>query len=688
MNSWTGLAALALGAATVVSVLQASTAAPGSAHTGISRVVRYDGLAVAVPRGWPVRRFAPGSSGCVRLDRHAVYLGQPAVSTCPPHIVGQVATVQILRGTSRMTGSHDVNRHGLRVFGGGSVDGDRVVQADAGGGRVVVTTGAHRAVSDRIVTSVRELRSVPLARTPHLRRMSVKSRSGATPSTAESTSGLGFDACTAPSLSTMQAWNASPYRTLGVYVGGVSRGCAQANLTSSWVSSVSSLGWTLIPTYVGLQAPCTSFSHRISAANAAAQGTSSAKDAIADLTALGLGTKTPVYFDMEAYSTAKSSCVKAVETFLDAWTVQLHASGYLSGVYSSAASGVTNLVQRAGDASFHEPDDLWFAHWNNKSTTTGDSYVPDALWPHHRIHQYAGGHNERYGGVTIDIDNDAVDADTATANPSTGTTPIHTTAAVNIRPGPGTGTGAPLATMPTRTSPTYNCWTHGRPVNGVDVWWNVTWGAFTGYYSGAYDNSKYASDSDITTKYGVPQCVMLGNSARPTVTGTAQVGSTLTATGGTWTPDGVTLAYQWLRGGFPIGGATQTTYRLAGADRGSKVTVRVTASMSGYASRGVTSTPTAAVAPATMVCPARPQVSGRLHVGRTVTASGLACTTPSHVTYHYRWLVGGKAVRRGIHRSFRIHRADRGKRLAVNVTATSLGYLSVSRTSASHRIAR
>jgi hypothetical protein len=486
----------------------------------------------------------------------------------------------------------------------------------------------------------------------------------------------------------MKAWNASPYRTLGVYVGGVSRGCAQANLTSSWVSQVSSMGWTLIPTYVGLQAPCTSFSHRISASNAAAQGTSSAKDAIADLTALGLGKDTPVYFDMEGYSTATTSCVKAVETFLDSWTVQLHRGGYLSGVYSSAGSGVTNLVQKAGDSTFHEPDDIWFAHWNGKSTTTNDSYVPNALWPHHRIHQYAGGHNERYGGVTINIDNDAIDGDTATANASTGTSPLHTTTAVNIRPGPSTGSGAPLATMPTSTSPTYHCWTQGQTVNGVDVWWNVTWGTVTGYYSGAYDNSKYASDSDITGKYGVPPCVMLDNTARPTISGTAQVGSALTATGGTWTPDGATLAYQWLRGGTPIAGATHTTYSLVGADRGSAITVRVTASMSGYAARGATSAPTTAVAPGTMVCPAVPQISGRVKVGSTVTASGLACTTPGRVTYHYRWRIGGTAIRHATHRSFLIPRSYRGRWLSVSVTATSLGYVSVTHTSASLRIAR
>jgi Rv2525c-like, glycoside hydrolase-like domain len=46
---------------------------------------------------------------------------------------------------------------------------------------------------------------------------------------------------------------------------------------------------------------------------------------------------------MEGYDDADYSCVTAVLTFLDAWDRQLVASGYVSGVYSSAASGVTDL---------------------------------------------------------------------------------------------------------------------------------------------------------------------------------------------------------------------------------------------------------------------------------------------------------------------------------------------------------
>jgi hypothetical protein len=88
----------------------------------------------------------------------------------------------------------------------------------------------------------------------------------------------------------MSAWAASPYRAVNMYVGGASRGCPnQPNLTASWVDTVVGKGWTLIPTYVGLQATCSNYSHRITTGKEKAQGTASADDAVAILKSLGLG---------------------------------------------------------------------------------------------------------------------------------------------------------------------------------------------------------------------------------------------------------------------------------------------------------------------------------------------------------------------------------------------------------------
>jgi len=77
----------------------------------------------------------------------------------------------------------------------------------------------------------------------------------------------------------------------------------------------------------------------------------------------------------------------------------------------------------------------------------------------------------------------------------------------------------------------------------------------------------------------------------PTITGQARVGRLLTATGGTWSVEAPTLAYQWNRDGAAIEGATASTYRLVSADAGADITVTVTASAEGYSSAVATSAP-------------------------------------------------------------------------------------------------
>ncbi len=84
-------------------------------------------------------------------------------------------------------------------------------------------------------------------------------------------------------------------------------------------------------------------------------------------------------------------------------------------------------------------------------------------------------------------------------------------------------------------------------------------------------------------------------SVPPSISGTAQVGQTLTANSGTWSPSGTSQARQWLANGSPISGATGTTYTVQAGDLGKTITVRVTSSKADYTDRVVTSNPTAAV---------------------------------------------------------------------------------------------
>jgi hypothetical protein len=81
-----------------------------------------------------------------------------------------------------------------------------------------------------------------------------------------------------------------------------------------------------------------------------------------------------------------------------------------------------------------------------------------------------------------------------------------------------------------------------------------------------------------------------------TIEGTPKVGEILTATVGTWAPDPADSSIQWYRSGKAIKGANRDTeYTLKKADKGKRITVRITASGGGYATVRITSEPTAKV---------------------------------------------------------------------------------------------
>ena len=241
--------------------------------------------------------------------------------------------------------------------------------------------------------------------------------------------GYGFDTCGAPSLASMEAWQASPYRAVGIYLGGVNRACPDGNLTPAWVNSVRAGGWNLLPLWVGRQAPCVSQSglKLITPASAGTQGKAEAGSAAVRAAYFGIGTGYPIYFDMEGYKT-NASCTTAVQRFVAAWVNELHAKGYAAGVYGSAASTIRDLVAMLESGSTSVPEDIWIARWNGDKDVFGDPVVSDSYWSEHqRIHQYRGGHKETWGGVKLNIDSNYVDgavveaAATLPAEPPAGT---------------------------------------------------------------------------------------------------------------------------------------------------------------------------------------------------------------------------------------------------------------------------
>jgi hypothetical protein len=249
--------------------------------------------------------------------------------------------------------------------------------------------------------------------------------------------GFGFDQCTAPSQRAMDAWlTGSPYWAVGIYISGASRGCtSQPNLSPTWVHRQLSSGWRLLPITLGPQASCTTrerYLHQVRInpsssqdyARARAQGRAEARRTVEAARRLGIARRSTLWYDIEAFSTSGTRCRESALSFLSAWTRQLHDLHYVSGVYSSAASGIRMVddARATRPGRYAMPDRVWIADWNGHADTRS-GYVRSAGWqPHKRVHQYQGGHPETHGGVRIDIDRNWLDLGRGSR---TGAEPAH-----------------------------------------------------------------------------------------------------------------------------------------------------------------------------------------------------------------------------------------------------------------------
>ncbi|HEY9475943.1 MAG TPA: glycoside hydrolase domain-containing protein, partial [Mycobacteriales bacterium] len=434
----TGLA-VALVASAVPALLEA---APANA-TPIQQVT-FHGYRITVPATWPVIDLAKNPATCVRFDQHAVYLGHPGPATsCPTHLVGRTEALllELLDQSSQPRVTADTVHpapEGVAIsVPPRSASQEVTVAADRAGVLVTASWGTDLPTLTGILagatlvdnaeptTQSADQSSSGTTLSPSGTRSSTTGSSTTGSSTIGSSSlstmsvsssavapgtfsGKGFDACTAPSSATLQAWLASPYRAVGVYIGGVNRACAQPNLTDSWVSTQASRGWKIVPIYVGLQAPCSGVGQTISPGSAWTQGRAAADDAATRAQAVGISPGSALYNDMEHYPD-ESGCSSAVVSFLNGWTQRLHQRGYASGVYATAFGGAVDLAAVYHSTSVVPPDFIWFARWDGITTLSDKAFSDDVWSDHQRMKQYTGGHDETYGGVTINIDSNVLD---------------------------------------------------------------------------------------------------------------------------------------------------------------------------------------------------------------------------------------------------------------------------------------
>ncbi len=193
------------------------------------------------------------------------------------------------------------------------------------------------------------------------------------------------------------------------------------------------------------------------------------------------------------------------------------------------------------------------------------------------------------------------------------------------------------------------------------------------------------------TVIGTAAAAVPTNTAAPTISGTLQTGSTLTASTGSWNGTGtITYAYDWQRCDThgnrcgDVSGATAATYQLTGADENHSLRVAVTASDTDGANTAVSAlTATITSAPLTPPAPkpgapantGLPTISGNVQEGATLTASTGTWTGNTPITYSYAWQRCDSAGAHcggigGANRAtYQVQKADDGKTIRVVVTA-------------------
>ena len=164
----------------------------------------------------------------------------------------------------------------------------------------------------------------------------------------------------------------------------------------------------------------------------------------------------------------------------------------------------------------------------------------------------------------------------------------------------------------------------------------------------------------------------------PTISGTAQVGETLTAdTSGIADADGLTNAvfsYQWMADDTAIQDATGSSYTLTGDDEGKTITVTVSFTDAEGNPETLTSDPTGEVeAKPNTSATGVPTIDGTVRVGETLTADVTGIDDENGLTtvsYSYQWMADDTNIQGATGSSYTLTEDDEGKAITVTVSFT------------------
>jgi hypothetical protein len=160
---------------------------------------------------------------------------------------------------------------------------------------------------------------------------------------------------------------------------------------------------------------------------------------------------------------------------------------------------------------------------------------------------------------------------------------------------------------------------------------------------------------------------------QPSISGTPEYASTLTADPGQWAPAATSYGYQWLRDGQPIPRATAQSYEAGLDDVGHALSVTVTATDGTGDTGTATSAAVGPVERATLQAKGGQKIVGVARWTHTLAVRpGRYAAEPSKVSF--QWLRAGSPVTDATGKRYEIRPEDVGARLRVQITVVSPGY--------------
>ncbi|MBD9698519.1 peptidoglycan DD-metalloendopeptidase family protein [Flavimobilis sp. GY10621] len=163
----------------------------------------------------------------------------------------------------------------------------------------------------------------------------------------------------------------------------------------------------------------------------------------------------------------------------------------------------------------------------------------------------------------------------------------------------------------------------------------------------------------------------------PKITGKLIVGKKVRASTGKWAPK-ARLSYQWYRGKAKIKGARSATYTLVAADRGKRVSVRVTGRAKGRTTIVRASRPSARVAAGRFQA-SDPSITGTAAVGKTLQGSISAWKPKARIAL--QWYRSERAIEGATGTTYALTASDVGHKISLRAQGTRKGYATATRSS-------